>query len=78
MVRIDKAYTFAGPDGEVGLLDLFEGRVQLIMHHFMWIYDVGPGGTETPPTMAARAAPPPPTGSASCGSCTSAAPRFRQ
>ncbi|MGH3373466.1 MAG: DUF899 family protein, partial [Actinoallomurus sp.] len=26
MVRVDKPYVFAGPDGEVGLLDLFEGR----------------------------------------------------
>ena len=25
MVRIDKPYTFAGPDGKVGLLDLLEG-----------------------------------------------------
>ena len=36
MVRIDKAYTFEGPDGAVGLLDLFEGRPQLVMHHFMY------------------------------------------
>jgi predicted dithiol-disulfide oxidoreductase (DUF899 family) len=36
MVRIDKAYTFEGPDGAVGLLDLFEGRSQLVMHHFMY------------------------------------------
>jgi predicted dithiol-disulfide oxidoreductase (DUF899 family) len=26
MVEIDKDYRFAGPDGELGLLDLFEGR----------------------------------------------------
>jgi predicted dithiol-disulfide oxidoreductase (DUF899 family) len=36
MVRVDKPYTFTGPDGEVGLLDLFEGRRQLVMHHFMF------------------------------------------
>jgi predicted dithiol-disulfide oxidoreductase (DUF899 family) len=36
MVRVDKAYTFEGHDGEVGLLDLFEGRPQLVMHHFMF------------------------------------------
>jgi predicted dithiol-disulfide oxidoreductase (DUF899 family) len=35
MVRMDKPYTFQGPDGPVGLLDLFEGRLQLVMHHFM-------------------------------------------
>jgi predicted dithiol-disulfide oxidoreductase (DUF899 family) len=36
MVRIDKDYRFEGPDGEVGLLDLFEGRLQLIVGHFMF------------------------------------------
>jgi predicted dithiol-disulfide oxidoreductase (DUF899 family) len=36
MVRIDKQYTFEGQDGTVGLLDLFEGRAQLVMHHFMF------------------------------------------
>jgi predicted dithiol-disulfide oxidoreductase (DUF899 family) len=36
MVRIDKPYTFTGPAGEVGLLDMFEGRRQLIVQHFMF------------------------------------------
>ncbi len=36
MVRIEKDYTFTGPDGEVGLPDLFEGRRQLIVYHFMF------------------------------------------
>jgi predicted dithiol-disulfide oxidoreductase (DUF899 family) len=36
MVRVDKRYTFQGPNGEAGLLDLFEGRAQLVMHHFMF------------------------------------------
>ena len=36
MVRIDKPYPFEGPDGTVSLLDLFEGRPQLVMHHFMF------------------------------------------
>jgi predicted dithiol-disulfide oxidoreductase (DUF899 family) len=36
MVEIDKAYTFEGPSGTVGLLDLFEGRNQLILYHFMF------------------------------------------
>ena len=39
MVRVDKPYVFEGPDGEVGLLDLFEGRPQLVMHHFMFAPD---------------------------------------
>jgi predicted dithiol-disulfide oxidoreductase (DUF899 family) len=36
MVRIEKDYRFEGPDGEVGLADLFDGRPQLVMHHFMY------------------------------------------
>jgi predicted dithiol-disulfide oxidoreductase (DUF899 family) len=36
MVRIDEDYVFTGPDGEVGLVDLFEGRRQLIVQHFMF------------------------------------------
>lgn len=34
-MAVDKAYTFTGPDGECGLLDLFEGRRQLIVYHHM-------------------------------------------
>jgi hypothetical protein len=36
MVRIDKDYVFQGPDGQANLLDLFEGRPQLIIYHFMF------------------------------------------
>lgn len=36
MVRIEKDYQFEGPDGSLSLLDLFEGRRQLLVHHFMW------------------------------------------
>jgi predicted dithiol-disulfide oxidoreductase (DUF899 family) len=36
MVAVDKDYRFEGPDGEVGLIDLFEGRHQLIVGHFMF------------------------------------------
>src|SRR3954470_8831306 len=36
MVEITKDYRFEGPDGEVGLLDLFEGRRQLVVKHFMF------------------------------------------
>lgn len=34
MVEVSTEYRFDGPDGEVGLLDLFEGRRQLILYHF--------------------------------------------
>jgi predicted dithiol-disulfide oxidoreductase (DUF899 family) len=36
MVAIEKDYVFEGPDGEASLLDLFEGRLQLILGHFMF------------------------------------------
>ena len=35
MMQVDN-YTFEGPDGDVALLDLFEGRPQLILYHFMF------------------------------------------
>ena len=36
MVKIDKEYVFEGPNGRVNLRDLFEGRRQLIVYHFMF------------------------------------------
>jgi len=41
-VKIDKAYTFESPGGRVSLADLFEGRSQLVVYHFMF----GPGWEE--------------------------------
>jgi predicted dithiol-disulfide oxidoreductase (DUF899 family) len=35
-VRIEREYVFQGPDGQARLLDLFEGRRQLILYHFMF------------------------------------------
>jgi predicted dithiol-disulfide oxidoreductase (DUF899 family) len=35
-VRIEKDYSLEGPDGTASLLDLFEGRRQLILYHFMF------------------------------------------
>jgi predicted dithiol-disulfide oxidoreductase (DUF899 family) len=41
-VKIEKDYRFEGPDGStLSLLDLFDGRRQLIVRHFMW----APGNT---------------------------------
>ena len=37
MVKVEKDYLFEGPDGPVRLLDMFEGRHTLYIHHFMWI-----------------------------------------
>jgi|SRR5882672_6944096 len=36
MIRIDKDYQFEGPEGTASLLDLFDGRRQLIVRHFMF------------------------------------------
>jgi predicted dithiol-disulfide oxidoreductase (DUF899 family) len=43
MVEIDKDYRFEGARGSVGLPDLFEGRRQLIVYHFMWRWDLDAG-----------------------------------
>ena len=40
MVEITKPYEFDGPNGRVGLPDLFEGRPQLILYHFMFAPEV--------------------------------------
>lgn len=48
MVPVDKEYVFTGPDGPATLLDLFDGRTQLIVHHMMWAFDVDEDGNETP------------------------------
>jgi predicted dithiol-disulfide oxidoreductase (DUF899 family) len=41
-VRIDKTYVFDTPEGKKTLADLFDGRSQLIVYHFMF----GPGWDE--------------------------------
>jgi len=42
VVKIDKEYVFEGPNGSETLADLFDGRNQLIVYHFM----LGPGWEE--------------------------------
>jgi predicted dithiol-disulfide oxidoreductase (DUF899 family) len=41
-VKVDKNYVFDGPNGKQTLAELFEGRSQLIVYHFM----LGPGWQE--------------------------------
>jgi predicted dithiol-disulfide oxidoreductase (DUF899 family) len=41
-VKVEKTYVFDGPDGKKTLADLFDGRSQLIVYHFMF----GPGWNE--------------------------------
>lgn len=47
-VKVTKAYVFEGPDGQVSLRDLFAGRSQLIVYHFMY----GPDWTEGCPSCS--------------------------
>ncbi|QIS19614.1 DUF899 domain-containing protein [Nocardia terpenica] len=39
MVKVEKDYRFEGPNGACTLLDLFEGRRQLVVRHFMFAPD---------------------------------------
>jgi predicted dithiol-disulfide oxidoreductase (DUF899 family) len=41
-VKVDKTYVFDGPNGRETLADLFDGRSQLVVRHFMF----GPGWSE--------------------------------
>lgn len=38
-VKVDKDYVFDGPNGRESLSDLFDGRSQLIVYHFMFGHD---------------------------------------
>ena len=42
-VRIDKAYRFDTDEGEASLADLFQGRSQLLVYHFMFGVDYSAG-----------------------------------
>lgn len=42
-VTVEKEYVFEGPNGKETLADLFEGRGQLIVYHFMWRWDLDAG-----------------------------------
>jgi predicted dithiol-disulfide oxidoreductase (DUF899 family) len=42
-VRVDKTYLFEGPGGSATLADLFEGRRQLVVQHFMFAPDWSEG-----------------------------------
>jgi predicted dithiol-disulfide oxidoreductase (DUF899 family) len=43
MVEVTRDYRFEGPNGPATLLDLFDGRDQLLVYHFMWLADEGQG-----------------------------------
>src|SRR5438876_12244753 len=47
-VKVDKTYVFEGPAGKTTLAELFDGRRQLIVYHFMF----GPGWEEGCPSCS--------------------------
>jgi predicted dithiol-disulfide oxidoreductase (DUF899 family) len=47
-VKVDKTYVFEGPKDKVTLADLFDGRSQLIVYHFMF----GPGWEQGCPSCS--------------------------
>jgi predicted dithiol-disulfide oxidoreductase (DUF899 family) len=46
--KVEKQYVFDGPNGKETLADLFDGRNQLIVYHFM----LGPGWKEGCPSCS--------------------------
>src|SRR5258708_16343095 len=54
-VRVKKDYVFRGTDGTVTLGDLFDGRSQLVVYHFMF----GPDWQEGCPASPLPPHPPP-------------------
>jgi predicted dithiol-disulfide oxidoreductase (DUF899 family) len=46
--KVEKTYTFEGPNGPETLADLFDGRSQLVIYHFMF----GPGWKEGCPSCS--------------------------
>src|ERR1700730_17224939 len=46
--KVEKRYAFEGPQGKEALADLFDGRSQLIVYHFMF----GPGWKEGCPSCS--------------------------
>ena len=67
MVRVNKQYLFETENGPASLLDLFEGRDQLIVHHFMFA-----------PEWNAPAVQVLPMGLATLGNCMRAIPAWWQ
>lgn len=47
-VRVEKDYQFDGPEGRKSLADMFDGRSQLMVYHFM----LGPGWEAGCPSCA--------------------------
>ena len=42
-VKVEKQYVFDTPEANKTLAELFDGRSQLVVYHFMWRWDLGQG-----------------------------------
>ena len=47
-VKVEKQYVFDTTEGKKTLSELFGDNSQLIVHHFMWTYDIDEHGIEHP------------------------------
>src|SRR5438874_791177 len=56
-VRIDKKYRFETDEGSVSLADLFRGRSQLLVYHFMFGPDYTAGCPHCSPSSRPRPEP---------------------
>ena len=72
-MAVEKDYRFEGPDGPASLLDLFEGRRQLIVYRFFF----EPGVARLARERLPAAAPSSPTRSPTSPTSTPATPRSR-
>ena len=56
-MAVEQEYRFEGPQEQASLVDLFEGRRQLIIYRFFYAPDVTTTGAAPTPNAAAPAAP---------------------
>ena len=68
-VRVSKDYTFTGSDGKKTLADLFDGRSQLLIYHFMFHPDWEEGCPSLLHPGRSHRAVPSSSGGTGCHSC---------
>ena len=76
MVRVEHDYHFEGPDGQSSLLELFDGRSQLILYRFF--FEEGVDGWPDAGCVGSRRSPTASLTLASCMLATSRSRRHRQ
>lgn len=71
--RVEKEYVFEGPEGKQTLAELFDGRTQLVVYHFMFGPDDDLGCKATTSIWSRRAATRTIAASTGCAGTTSTA-----